>query len=64
MRDINRIDNFCNELAKYWKKIPDVRFGQLISNVFSLCERDPWFYEEDEMLKVFEEFFKDYEEEE
>jgi len=62
MRDINRIDKFCNELAKYWKKIPDVRFGQLILNVFGLCERDPWFYEEDEMLKVFEEFFKKEEE--
>lgn len=58
MRDINRIDKFCNELAKYWKQVPDLRFGQLILNIFSVCEKDPWFYEEDEMLKVFEEFFK------
>jgi hypothetical protein len=59
MRDINRIDNFCNELAKYWKQVPDLRFGQLIINIFGSCEKDPWFYEEDEMLKVFENFFKE-----
>lgn len=62
MRDINRIDKFCNELAKYWKQAPDLRFGQLILNIFSVCKKDPWFCEEDEMLKVFEEFFKKEEE--
>lgn len=57
MRDVNRIDIFCNKLATYWKQVPDLRFGQLMLNIFSICERDPWFYEEDEMLKIFEEFF-------
>ena len=57
MRDINRIDDFCNKLAEYWKQMPDLRFGQLIMNVLGTCKRDPWFYEEDEMLKVFEDFF-------
>lgn len=58
MRDINRIDKFCNDLAKYWKKVPDWRFGQLILNIFGTCQGDPWFYEEDEMLEIFEKFFK------
>ena len=58
MRDINRIDKFCAELVKYWKQVPDWRFGQLIVNVLGTCKRDPFFYEEEEMLKIFEDFFK------
>lgn len=58
MRDIKRIDDFCNKLAEYWKQVPDWRFGQLMVNILSTCSRDPFFYEEDEMLKLFEEYFK------
>lgn len=58
MRDIERIDNFCNKLKEYWKEVPDWRFGQLIVNVLGTCQRDPFFYEEDEMLKIFENYFK------
>lgn len=58
MRDIERIDNFCNKLKEYWKEVPDWRFGQLIINVLGTCQRDPFFYEEDEMLKIFENYFK------
>jgi len=58
MRDVERIDNFCNKLKEYWKEVPDWRFGQLIINVLGTCQRDPFFYEEDEMLKIFENYFK------
>ena len=57
MRNPERIDKFCSKLAKYWKEVPDWRFGQLICNVLGTCTRDPFFYEEDEMLKVFEDYF-------
>ena len=57
MRDPKRIDKFCVELAEYWKKVPDWRFGQLICNVLGTCTRDPFFYEEDEMIEVFKKFF-------
>lgn len=58
MRKIERIDVFCNELAKIWKeKCPDWRFGQLMVNVLNSLPRDPFFYEEDEMIKEFEKFF-------
>ena len=58
MRNPNRIDEFCKELATIWKtECPDWRFGQLVCNVLGTCKRDPWFYEEKEMLKVFEDFF-------
>lgn len=58
IRDEKRIEKFMSELEKYWKLVPDWRFGQLMSNVLGTCERDPFFYEEDEMLDVFEKFFK------
>jgi hypothetical protein len=57
MRDINRIDTFLEELGKEWKKVPDWRFGQLMVNVLGACKRDPFFIEEPEMLKHFQDFF-------
>lgn len=58
MRDINRIDIFCDKLKEYWKEVPDWRFGQLIVNVFSSINRDPFFIEEDKMTEYFETFFQ------
>lgn len=59
MRDIERIDKFCNQLAEIWKtNCPDWRFGQLIMNVFSSFDIDPFFPEEDQMIQKFEKFFK------
>lgn len=57
MRDPNRIDDFCKELATIWKEVPDWRFGQLICNVLGTSRIDPFFLEEDEMLKLFENYF-------
>lgn len=51
MRDINRIDKFCDDLAELWKKVPDWRFGQFICNTFGYLGVDPFFIEEDEMIK-------------
>ena len=57
MRDPNRIDEFCNELAKLWHKVPDWRFGQFLSNTMGgVCEKthrsDIFFIEDDEMLEA------------
>ena len=60
MRDINRIDDFCKKLAEYWKMYPDYRFFQMIINVLDGTNMDPWFLEEDQALKLFEEHFKRY----
>lgn len=46
MRDVNRIQPFCNELAKLWAKCPDMRFGQFMLNVFGEIASkgvDPFF---------------------
>lgn len=60
MRDINRIDKFCEDLAKEWKKVPDWRFGQLIVNIFSTFKIDPFFPEEDKMMRMIQDYFKNY----
>ena len=59
MRKAERIPEFLGKLQSYWEEVPDWRFGQLISNVLGTCKRDPFFYEEEEMLEVFEKFFKE-----
>ena len=61
MRDINRIDKFCNELAEVWKKVPDWRFGQFVNNVLGQMQsegRDIFFPEEDEMMEYIRNYFK------
>ena len=59
MRDAKRIDDFCNRLKAVWKQVPDWRFGQLITNALSAMQargRDPFFPEEDEMIKFLENY--------
>lgn len=54
MRDPNRIYPFCMKLAELWSNYPDLRFGQIMSNVFSCIEGEDWhpFYvEDDEMME-------------
>lgn len=58
MRKPDRIDRFCMQLATIWKEeVPDWRFGQLICNVFGSMGIDPFFPEENEMIKIFEDYF-------
>ena len=58
MRDPNRIQKFCNRLAAAWRQCPDMRFGQLMVVVLGEMAsegRDPFFPEEDEMIRFIEE---------
>lgn len=56
MRDINRIKPFCDELAELWSKYPDLRFGQIMSNIARYVQmekrRDMFYFEEEELLEV------------
>lgn len=58
MRDPKRIDKFCWRLAEAWKKVPDWRFGQLMSNIlgeyYSQTKMDPFFVEDDEFVEFIE----------
>lgn len=55
MRDPNRIDEFCKALAEAWHTVPDWRFGQLFMNL--PFPYDPFFMEDDEMLRLIQEMF-------
>ena len=63
MRNPNRIDTFCQELAALWHTVPDWRFGQLISNVLGEYvgqeQKDPFFTEDKEMMEFFKKFFQE-----
>lgn len=54
MRDKKRIRAFCNRLANAWEHCPDLRFGQFMMNVFGRMRRDPFFPEDDEMIRYIE----------
>lgn len=56
MRDPKRIDDFTKQLAEAWKKLPDWRFGQMISNFESWYGRDIFFLEEDRFAELLEQF--------
>ncbi len=56
MRDVDRIKPFCDEFAELWSRYPDLRFGQIMSNIerYVLMEhkKDMYFMEEDELMEV------------
>lgn len=57
MRDINRIDDFCDRLKGVWKAVPDWRFGQLVMNAFKVQGNPVLFYKEDaDTIKLLESY--------
>lgn len=58
MRDPNRIHKFCDRLAAAWMTVPDLRFGQLMTNILShyIEEKvtNPFYLEDDEMIAYIE----------
>ena len=57
MRDINRIDEVLDKIKTIWKNNPDLRLGQLISNVL----QDPALYycEDDMLVKYLEDYYEE-----
>ena len=59
MRDINRLDAFYTKLCELHKKyVPDWRFGQLVSNYANDTGRDIFFDEENNTLKLIEDWLE------
>lgn len=59
MRDPNRLDDFYEKLKKIHKeKVPDWRFGQLISNFVSWYGKDIFYLEENQFMSKLNEFFE------
>lgn len=55
MRDPKRIPIVLEAIRKHWEKVPDWRLGQLIVNASS-C--DPFYMEDDILIKNLEKLFK------
>ena len=58
MRDPKRMNKLLDVLKKCWEKEPDWRFGQLMVNFLNQLPRDPFFYEEDEMIEEMKKYFE------
>jgi len=54
MRDPERIPAVLEFVERLWRKHPDWRLGQLISNVASWRNQDVWDLEEDELVAEIE----------
>ena len=61
MRNPNRLYRFYEELRTiHMEKVPDLRFGQMMSNIFAKMQlegRDPFFPEEREMMDYIKKYF-------
>lgn len=54
MRDVNRISRMLIKLDIAWKKYPDYRLGQMVSNLLGPGPHDVFFLEDDEWEKLIE----------
>lgn len=58
MRDISRIDVFCDRLKEAWKCQPDLRFGQIVCNAQRAKGNDLFYLEDDRCIKFIEDMLK------
>lgn len=63
MRDPNRIREYCDSLAWIWSRVPDWRFGQLMSNMLGAyvaeTHKDIFFPKDDELFEFFGKYIND-----
>ena len=64
MRDLNRIDKFCDELKTIWHQVPDWRFTQLIINADQEYRTQhsyyaPFYIEDEEYFKFLSNYIKE-----
>lgn len=56
MRDPNRIDNILYELGKIWKENPDLRLGQMITNLL-IPDYRLYHMEDNELIKELKTYY-------
>lgn len=63
MRDPNRINQYCNELAEVWHKVPDWRLAQLMINAMHQWawsnKGDPFYAEDADFMEFIKNFIKE-----
>ena len=54
MRNPERIPEVLKELEEFWKQNPDLRLGQIISNLSyeSMRNNDPFYMEDKDLLEL------------
>lgn len=53
MRDPNRIPEILKLVQESWERSPDLRLGQFVCNLAAILgKRDPFYLEDDELLKA------------
>jgi hypothetical protein len=57
-RDPKRIDEILNRLKRLWLCYPDLRFGQLVSNIISGKPQPQFYIEDDEFVTAIEDYQK------
>lgn len=50
MRDPDRIPQVLKAIEKIWRVYPDMRLGQLVSNLAAWAEEEVWDIEEDVLV--------------
>ena len=59
MRDPNRIENYLEMLKVIWEHYPDLRFTQLILNVFGRSPADYYIEDEDSLQLLIDAYLKE-----
>ena len=63
MRDPNRIDYYCDELADLWHKVPDWRMSQFMVNIMLAYHNkfghDAFYAEDPEFMEFIKDFIKE-----
>lgn len=54
MRDPNRLGDVLQAVENIWRRYPDMRLGQLISNLADWAEQSVWDIEEDALVAEIE----------
>ena len=54
MRDPNRIPSTLSAIECIWRKYPDMRLGQLVTNIADWADKPIWDIEEDALVAEIE----------
>lgn len=60
MRDPKRIYTIADDLTHCWIKSPDLRLGQIISNVMRSCGTDLFYIEDEDLIRKIKDYFKEF----
>lgn len=58
MRNPERIKRILDKLEKLWNNSPDLRLGQLISNLVDTAERNQFYIQDEDLEKVLNEYIR------